>query len=156
MAGWTAPLYALPDYDDARIKAAYLYQLPNFIESSLNNQDEGVSVCVLGDNPFRKFSEGNALGKFRLIQKKGQNDFRECEILYISDSESPELEHILSHIKQQPILTVSDIQKFAKYGGMVGFTEFNGSIRLEINTKALAAAKFTIDQHLLEVALHVY
>ena len=159
-----SPTYASHMFEDVRIKAAFLYQLPNFIElpeKKIRVGKQLIHVCVVGDNPFNMIMdvlEKEIQGKnhFTFLQKEPSSSLIGCHIVFIGKSEKAIFQQILDDIKDQPILTVSAIGKFAKYGGMVGFTEFDGNIRLEINTSALAHAKFKVDQHLLEVALHVY
>lgn len=143
------PAFALPTYNDAEVKAAFLFQLPHFITWPEDDRRFPV-FCALGDNPFEKVPEA------RQIKPVGLHQVEACQVLFISESESANTKDILAYTQKYPLLTVSDIKTFAKSGGMVGFTEVNGKIKLELNTRALADAGFRMDQHLLEVAHHVY
>lgn len=157
------PVTASASYDDAKVKAAFIYRLLYFIEWPGSEQTTAtpINICVVGHNPFIQVQSELEQRKFEnrpltIIEKQRKAPLSDCQVVYVSDSEKANFLHILQGLKTKPILTISDINQFARYGGMVGFTSYNNTLRLEINTKALAAAKFEIDQHLLEVALHVY
>jgi hypothetical protein len=152
------------DYSDSEIKAVFLYRLLYFIEwpADKNLQGRSINICVIGDNIF-KDSKENLEKKYydnkpiRLIEINNQSILTNgCRIIFISDSEKSDFSHMLETIKTKGILAVSDIPKFAKNNGMIGFTSFNSSIKLEINLKILSESNFKIDPNLLEAALHVY
>lgn len=149
-------------YDDVKVKAAFIYRLLHFVEqpASIAAKDP-ITLCILGRNPFSQVQQelvkhklGNRV--ITLVEKHKNDIVSDCQVLYISDSEKASFSETITPLQTHPVLTISDINQFARYGGMIGFTEYNHNLRLEINTKALAQAQFQIDPHLLEVALHVY
>lgn len=149
--------------DSAAIKTAYLYRILHFVEfpNDLTEQ-ENFTICILGkDNPFKytqtKLEQRRIENhQITLIQKQRDESLSGCRVAFIADSEKSHITKTVNSLASQGILTISSISQFAKVGGMVGFTEYNDTLRLEINTKALEAADFEIDPHLLEVSLNVY
>lgn len=148
-------------YDDANVKAAFIHRLLYFIEqphSGPLSEHAGLTLCIWGNNPTSHVK--TALEQHNhiitVVQKQADEPVTGCNVLYITNSETSNFTKKTQSLHTASILTISDINQFAKYGGMIGFTEYNNRLRLEINTKALAAAQFAIDPHLLEVALHVY
>jgi hypothetical protein len=158
----TNKIYAA-DYQDNEVKAAFIYRLLYFIEwPAGSDQSQHINICILGDNPFKNiqsdFEKKSVSNKpIRLISINKKSILTShCKILFISDSEKSDYKEILTTIKSLPILSVSDIIKFAKNDGMIGLTNFNNSIKLEINLKKLSESQFKIDPNLLEAAIHVY
>jgi len=79
-------------------------------------------------------------------------DISRCDILFISRSAGDRPEEILARLKNRPILTVSDAERFVERGGMIRFVTDRSRIRLQINPEAAEAAHLTISSKLLRVA----
>jgi len=58
------------------------------------------------------------------------------------------LEEIFARLKGRSILTVGDIDGFAKQGGMIRFITEKNKVRFRINLEAAKAAKLTISSKL--------
>src|SRR5207247_10351487 len=86
----------------------------------------------------------------RLYQRV--EDITRCDILVISRSVAEQPEDVLTRLKNRPILTVSDADRFAERGGMIRFVTDRSRIRLQINPGAAEAAHLTISSKLLRVA----
>lgn len=149
-------------YNDTQIKAAYLINLIKFIDWPNNTSiNDNIRICIIGDNLFKTietdFEKSNISGKnIILINQKQDSQLHSCSIVYISESEKSGFDSLLNSLQHYPVLTISDINKFAQNGGMIGFINYNGTIRLEINAKKLSESNFTIDKQLLDIALNVY
>jgi hypothetical protein len=142
------------------IKAAFLYNFAKFAEwpaSVFNHFSDPLVICVLGADPF-----GNALGELegesvggRSIEVRRARTLEElgrCHILFISNSLSAEARGICRALSRKPILTVSDIERFAQLGGMIGLTMFDKRIRFDINLKAAEHAGLKLNPQLLRLA----
>jgi len=77
---------------------------------------------------------------------------KDCHILFISRSERPRLEQILAHLQGRSVLTVSDLEDFARQGGVIRFVLVEDKVRLRINLEAAKAAGLTISSKLLRPA----
>ncbi len=150
------------NYKDTDIKAALLYKILFFVDFKTSQTSENLNICVLDDEvflPFQKNLESREVeGKKIKIIKTSEEKIKtgNCNILFLSQNYKANFKKIIAPYQSQPLLVVSDIQQFAKNGGMIGLTNFNSTIQIEINLKALEKANFKIDPNLLEVALHVY
>jgi hypothetical protein len=80
------------------------------------------------------------------------DDVTRCDILFIGQSAGDAPEEIIARLKNRPILTVSDADRFAQRGGMIRFVTDRSRIRLQINPAAAEAAHLTISSKLLRVA----
>ena len=58
----------------------------------------------------------------------------------------------MSDVAGKDILTVSDIDTFCQYGGIVGFVTENKKVRFRINVDAAKRAELQISSKLLELA----
>ncbi|HEX3989426.1 MAG TPA: YfiR family protein, partial [Verrucomicrobiae bacterium] len=79
-------------------------------------------------------------------------DIKDCQILFICQSENRRLEEIFPALKDRSILTVGDTDGFAKRGGMIRFVTEKNKIRFRINVEAAKAANLTISSKLLRLA----
>jgi hypothetical protein len=144
----------LPEY---QVKAAMLYNVAKFVEWQGAKTDTPMQVCILGNNPF-----GAALYSLRgkvvhgrqlnVRQVSRPAEIGACQILYISSSERRSLPSIIGDRGLPGVLTVSDMDRFASGGGVVGFVEVDGKIRLEVNLEAAQQANLKISSQLLKLA----
>lgn len=142
-----------------QVKAAFLYHFLNFIEwpdgAGLEGEPE-ISVCVLGEDPFRSALaaiEGEtARGKKIKIRRVGDiKGIKRCNMLFISGSERENMQEILRFAGYSAILTVGDMEGFAESGGIIGFVAKENKVRFKINLKAAKKAGLKISSKLLRV-----
>lgn len=142
-----------------RIKAAFLYNFTRFVNWPEQEKQDSDSfmVCILGPDPFgehlapleSKSVNGRALS-IRRIQ--GTTSLDNCQLVYISESLTSEMETILSSIRQAPVLTVSDADNFTGQGGIIQFLLIDNKIRFDINIEAASDAGLNISSKLLSLA----
>ena len=77
---------------------------------------------------------------------------RDPHILFVCRSEKKNLPVILSRTIGHPVLTVSDMEGFAREGGIIGMNDAGGKIKFEINTEAAGKAELKISSQLLKIA----
>ncbi|HUR45229.1 MAG TPA: YfiR family protein [Candidatus Saccharimonadales bacterium] len=145
-----------------QVKAVFLWRLAQFTEwppSTFTSTNSPVVIGVIGENPFGAALEAAVRGEtahghpitvrhFTRLQQ-----IRSCHILFISGSESDRLPEVLRVVSGASILTVSDIEGFARSpGGMVRFMTEQGKIKLKVNIKAVSAAHLVLDARLLRAA----
>lgn len=146
---------------DYQVMAAFLYNFTKFIEWSdvtLNDSTPSFVIGVYGKNPFGDYLKEitkNKLVKNKPIEVKKIVRYRElksCHILFISNSEKEDFERILKRVEKLNILTVSDIDRFAQYGGIVNFVIENNKVSFIINIEAATRASITMSSKLLKLA----
>lgn len=142
-----------------RIKAAFLYNFSRFVTwPEAGGEDTGkVSLCTLGGDPFGKLLDalaGKSVHKSSLHIKRldDPGQARECQIVFISRSASRDLEYIISLLRDQPTLTVSDMDGFTAHGGIIQFKRVNNRVQFDINIDAANLAGLTISSKLLSLA----
>src|SRR5207249_12282346 len=117
-----------------------------------------IVIGILGENPFgpvlQQAIEGETANRRKLVLKylaRGDSPAG-CQILFISRSEAGRLSSVLQSIGDASVLTVSDIEKFAQRGGMIGLAMQDNNVRFEVNTAAAQQARLNISSKLLSLA----
>lgn len=157
------------------VKAAYLYNFAKFVDWSGaaasgaaasgavatggGARDGAASgplrLCILGEDPFgpvidpieEKKAKGRPIEVVRL-----ETLTEGCHILYVSASESSRLAEVLTPLRDLGVLTVSDIEGFARSGGMIGFVTRRGTIRFEVNLTVIERTGLRISAKVLELS----
>ena len=75
-----------------------------------------------------------------------------CHILFINPIPADSLPPIFEQLRGRPILTVSDIEDFAKKGGMIRFVTVQNKIRFRINVQAAKDAGLVLSSKLLRLS----
>jgi hypothetical protein len=143
------------------IKAAFIYNFAKFVEwpqASEQASSDTIIIGILGRDPFGYLMEQviggkTAGGRTILIERYQSLDQAfHCHILFISDSELPRLKQIIQKLSGQHILTVGEMDSFARKGGIICLYMQDKRIRFKINMKAASAARLKLSSKLLKLA----
>lgn len=143
------------------IKAAFIYNFAKFVEwPPASNQavSDSIIIGILGKDPFGYLMEKviggkTAGGKTILIERYESIEMaRRCHILFVSDSETPRLKQIVRQLSGQHVLTVGEMDRFARQGGMICLYMQDKRIRFRINMAATEAAQLRLSSKLLKLA----
>jgi hypothetical protein len=145
---------------DYQLEAVYLFNFTQFIDWPPGATDDTrpFAICILGEDPFGRYLDDTVRGETRsnrplsVARYRRVDDVADCQVLFISRSESSQLDAIVQRLHGQSVLTVSDSDDFVQRGGAIGFVPQDGRIRLHINLRAAKAAGLTISSKLLRVA----
>lgn len=139
---------------EAKVKAAYLFHLMKFVDWP-NLPPGDVRLCVQGSEEVAALVGDLANRTVRdrrlRVEAEGGFDPAQCQLLFIGRDErrTPD---ILRRLRGGAVLTVGDADDFARRGGMVGFYQEGGKIRLEINPDTARNAGLRLSAKLMEVA----
>lgn len=145
----------LPEY---QVKAGFLLNFAQFVSWPSQSSDAPLVIGILGNDPFGSYLDETVRGekvnnrpltiqRFRRHAEPGT-----CNILFISQSEHARAAEVLSSLKGQRVLTVSDMEGFTDLGGMIQLFIENNSVRMRINLDAVKASNLRISSKLLRVA----
>lgn len=143
------------------IKAAVVFKLAKFVEwpaGTFEQADTPLKLCVLGQSPVAD-ALGTAAGR-RIhdrevtVQQVARLDAAgtECHVVFIPASEKDRLAGAMAWLVQRPILSVSDIDHFARRGGIVGLKRRGARLGFEVNLESVKHAGLVISAPLLELA----
>lgn len=149
---------AAPVASDLEVKAAFLCSFAEFVEWPTTESADHVTIAVLGTDPFGPLLEETvrtrALQTKTLVLKRvaTPDEALRAQIVFVCASEKARLADVLRALSGGGILTVSDIDGFARRGGMVGFVLEQRRVRFEINAEAAEKAGLRVSSRLLNLA----
>ena len=154
------------------LKAVYLYNFLNFV-----HWPEDGRLSLVGDTPHKKIAVVGACptcrDALRRLQAKLAEssrppisvtfhgsfregmDLRDCNLLYICDSEKGQWAEILKSLGDAPVLTVADGESFLAVGGMVALVSYGKTMRWSINRSSLVRADLRMSAKLFDIAINV-
>jgi len=141
-----------------KVKAGYLYNFTKFVTWP-KDDSETFNICILGQDPFGKLidpiEKRTAFGlPIKLFRFNTLSKSQRCHIVFIgSDNNEDFLTKGTLVIRDVgKTLSVGEGEVFAQHGGMIGFVNRDGKIKLQINLKALQQSGLAVSAKLLEVA----
>jgi YfiR/HmsC-like len=144
-----------------KIKAGYLYNFTKFITWP-ELKSPSFNLCLLGNDPFgvviapieKKSAFSLPIRVIRLDELVNSNLATLCHILYISGASNKKafFEKMMASPQNIGTLVVGEGDAFAADGGMIGFVNRNGKIKLQINLLSVKRTGLKISAKLLEIA----
>lgn len=141
-----------------QVKAVFLFNFLQFVEwpaEAFSDPTAPLRIGVLGDDPFGpaldEAIKGETVQGRRLVVRRSQRleDLQDCQLLFISKSENRRAGEILSRLGDRPVLTVSEINGFARQGGVIAFYPEGKKVRFEINPATARHAGLKLSSQLL-------
>lgn len=142
------------------LKAAFIYNFAKFTswpESAWSLTTSPLNLCTVGQddvvNELEKL-EGKTIQQRSVgVQKLTRQQSRDnCQLLYIATSENKYYKNQLQSVQSKPVLTVSELPKFAQSGGIIEFQHIKGSTKFVINIAAARKSNLEISSRLLRLA----
>jgi hypothetical protein len=145
-----------PSASEYAVKAAFLVTFRDYVQwpATVSADASGsVTIGILGDDPF-----GDALERRgqRVTRSRRAEDLKGAQIVFISKSESAHLPEILTSFAGANVLTVGEVDGFAKQGGIIEFIQEGENIRFQINSGAARRAGLQFNLRLLRLAVRVF
>jgi len=143
--------------NEQTIKAGLVY---NFLKYTTwpEGSDKGhLRVCLFGQDPENSYLaslEGQTAQQsvISLMRKDSINDMADCSMVFVDASRKGSLPDLIAFLNGRHALTISDMNEFARLGGMVELTMENKRVALHINDKAISKAGLSIQGRLLRLA----
>jgi hypothetical protein len=152
---------AQPVSDEYRLKAAFLFRFPQFVEWPPEALDghSTLDLCLIGPHPFGRLLDdlvrGEQLGGRPFsVREVTAATIAGCQLLYLPNDLSTR-KAVLESVGATPILTVSDAPKFLDEGGIVQLMLVENRVRFEIDATAAQRAGLRLSAQLLRLAVQV-
>lgn len=142
------------------IKASFVYTATKFIDwpaQAFGGEDDPLILGVLGEDPYGPVLDRTVEGKTvrgRSVLVKRYRTLQELEpthVLFISASELHELPAVLAALEGRSVLTVSDAERFARLGGIMGLRLQENMVQFEVNVDAAQRAGLEISSKILRL-----
>ncbi|MCF8168100.1 MAG: YfiR family protein [Rhodoferax sp.] len=144
---------------EVALKSALFFKLPQFVYRADESREQPLSVCLLGSStytaPFEKLAQSPIDGRtVKFTKLAASNDIRACDFVFLTQSESSQVDAILRRVASMPVVTVSEIAGFAKAGGMVELAlgGAGAPVNILINRRAARQQNIEFNAQLLRLA----
>jgi hypothetical protein len=143
------------------LKAAFLYNFAKFTEwpaDALAPRDP-LALCVMNDHDVGDMlvdvTKGRTIDGHALVVSTVKPESAElalCRLLFMSGLDLPRTRALVAAVDGKPVLTVSDVDKFAQLGGVASFFVEDGTMRFTVNLDAARRAGVRLSSKLLSLA----
>lgn len=149
--------------EEWRLKAAFVLNFARFIEwpHDLGDGRAEFIFGIVGETPvgeaLRELVRGKTLNGRRMVVRLGvpPAEMSNCDVVFLAESEEQRLEPHLERLRNQPVLTVSNIPGFAGRGGMIELFMEANRMRFAVDVQAMRQAGLTPSSKLLALARRV-
>ena len=126
------------------LKANFLVNFARFTEWPDIQSEAPLVLCVFGDDvvlgALSMASRGQRVESHRVeVLRLEGTSWKPCHLLFVGGSELYRAETILRAVKRSPVLTVSDMTRFAQTTGMIELFVEDGRMRFTINVTRFSA-----------------
>lgn len=114
-------------------------------------KNNSINLCILGKFPYMKAIDdinGKRVKNYKVNVKEItsiQNAENHCQIIYISKSESSNLNKIMNAFAKHPVLLLGDMDNFAKNGGSMNFILLNNVVAITVNLDTLKSSNLDFE-----------
>jgi len=143
------------------LKAAFLFNFTQFVDwptNAFETDSSPIIIGVLGPDPFGDTLDRLAAGeevrgrKLKIERYARLADSKAAHLLFISRVLNTQWPDIERELAGRPILTVSDMDRFAARGGMIHLVTERNLVRMRVNTDAAKRCQIVISSKLLRLA----
>jgi hypothetical protein len=159
----TAPAAYGASSDESQLKAVFVLNFARLTEWPSDVVTEGgkFTIAIIGKAPpatFINMLKGQAVHGANITVRRVENvrQAKDCQLLYVSDSERHSVPGIVRDAGQSPVLTVSDMTGFCEAGGMIGLVPVQNRLGFEVNVTAIRKARLTVSSQLLKLAKNIF
>jgi hypothetical protein len=160
-----APVARAQDVTESALKAAFVYNFAKFTEwpDDVLPAAGAFTACVLDDGPVGSALERAVKG--RLIGGRpvtvqhvhpGSNTLRTCHLLFVSGLNAAQLGSVIASVRGAAVLTISDIDDFARIGGIAHVFVEDGKMRFDLNLDLARRSRLQLSSKLLALAARVH
>lgn len=145
---------------EQELKIAFLYNFAKFVEwpeKQLVSGEPVFAICVIGNDKMHEMA-GQLLQDKQVQGRKvvtavprSPEQVRKCQILFVDISATERTEGEWGVMRNAPILTVGETERFVRQGGIIHFFVEEGTIRFAISPKAAERAELKISSKLLKL-----
>jgi YfiR/HmsC-like len=145
---------------ESSLKAAFIHSFVRFTEWPKDVLPPSIPLqaCVLGDPAFadvlRNYVNGHPIDGHPIVVSRmtANGLLRSCHLLYVSGVTSKQAAEVAAGLDGVPVLTLSDVDQFARVSGTAQLYVENGRIRFRVNLANARRARLQLSSRLLSLA----
>ncbi len=156
--GWSQAGVPVEATYEQRVKAAFVYELTNYLRWPEVDAARPFVIGVLGPSaivgPLREIAGMRRVGGRDILVRElsGPAGGGDCDVLLIAGSAVESPEEVCAAVAGRPTLVVGEADDYARRGVAVNFYLDQGRVRLEVNLAALESARIEASSKLLRLA----
>ena len=147
----------IPEYE---VKSAYLFNFLQYTSWPPDALDAAgdLTLCILGDDPMgdllpraigRRRIDGHTI---RIVSVSRPVEAGRCHAAFIAGRNATSSATWLGSLRGKPVLTVGEGPEFAAEGGMIALVLETGTVRFEVNARALRQANLQLSSRVMRLA----
>jgi hypothetical protein len=150
---------------DNEDKEQFVYNFMLFVQwpaDAFQSPSEAVRVEIVGRDPFAgsldQFLADKSVDHRRIVVRHATAPTTAPfpHLLFVSAAEEPRLARVLAAYCRAPVLTVSDLDRFANRGGVIGLIEEDHVLHFAINQTAASEARLQVSSQLFHLAVPLF
>jgi hypothetical protein len=144
-----------------KFHSLFIYNFSKYVKWPDGQQNSEFVIGVLGSADMVKTLESMAKSKtvngnsIIVRNYKNASEVKDCQILYVSEEASSEINNVLARTSKRPVLIVSDKPGLAQKGSVINFVEQGGKIKFELNQKMAESRGLKVSGSLTSLAILV-
>jgi len=145
---------------DSDVEAAYLFNFAKFMHTRVHSPNK-FTIAVVGKSAIGPMLETLTANEqvdgrpLKVVHAATADQARDCDIVFLGESETLRLDRDLATLAGSNALTVSNIPEFVQRGGMIQFQIVDNRVRFLVNLDAANKEKIALNSELLKVAMSV-
>ena len=147
--------------EEYRLKAAFVYRFPQFVEwpEAALSKRSSIELCVERPNPFgralKELTSGESLHGRPIVVREieSERELASCHVLFVPKARrnSP----LMARAAARSILTVGESPDFLDDGGIIRLRLVDRRVRFDVNVRAAHRVNLILSSQLLRLASEV-
>ncbi len=147
-------------YGEYLVKAVFLYNFAKFTKwpsGTYADASAPLVICVLGKDAFGKALDSLAGKRINsrpvaVSRLAGVEEARQCQVVFISESEEERVPGIVGYLAGRPVLTVCNAPSCTRFRGIIHLKAVAQKIRFAIDIDCARTAGLKLSSKLLALA----
>ncbi len=147
---------------EGTLKGAFIYNIATFTEWPEDVLPSGapLTACVVGDDAVASALAKHARNRLVaghpvLVVTRQANAVQGCHVLYVSSSSPTAGAQAMALTAGSPVLTIGDVDDFARAGGIAQLFVEGGKMRFRVNLGSVKRSRLQLSSRLLSLAVVV-
>jgi hypothetical protein len=147
------------DVTEGALKGAFLYNFAWFTEWPVEVLPPGspIQACIVGDRAVAAALERIARGRRPaghtvVVKMLAETTLEGCHLVYVAATSARSASDAVISVAGSPVLTISDVDEFARSGGIAQFFVDRGKMRFRVNLESAKRAQLQLSSRLLSLA----
>ncbi len=146
---------------NAKYKVMFVYNFTKYFEWPQSYKEGNFLIGILGNSPLiseldkMAFSKSAGSQQFEIRKFLSIREVENCHMLIVAPDVATPLSEIISKIKKNSTLLITEKQGFAKQGAAINFVVQNNKPAFELNKSSAEKQDLKVSTNLLSLAIVV-